>query len=582
MQLKMRPILRVLGAHAWKFHRNNVTGSAYIHNHRFVKGISLASGIKYPRYVIGNTRDVSTGMEKTGPGTIFRSPVPDVELPVQSISDFLFSRFNTFGNTIALVDHGTGRSFQFSQLEDLSRRVGSFLARKGLRKGDVVCYYGTNNPEFALLLLGCSSIGVTLTTASPLYTPDELKSQMEIAGCKTIFTIPPLARKCQEAGFNDLVLVGGSEGGRPFSDALSDDGRAFPSHVRVDPKEDVAILPFSSGTTGLPKGVMLTHHNIVSNLLQFSVNLKTYANDVNIAVLPFFHIYGLASILLCSLMEGAKLVILPGFDPQIYLTALVQHKVTQIHIVPPIILFMARHPLVDKVDLSLIRTVVSAAAPLGDALTIEFMEKRKLPIKQGYGLTETSPVIAVDVDPITVGSVGPLIPNTEAKIIDPDTGESLGHNEVGEVCIRGPQNMKGYHGNPQATNEMVDTEGWLHTGDMGYFKETDRLVISDRMKELIKYKGLQVAPAELEDLLHKHPAVQDVAVVAAADERAGEVPQAFVVIRPNMAAKEEDIRKFVDDQVADHKQLRGGVKFLKEIPKSASGKILRRVLKDMK
>ncbi|KAH3853329.1 hypothetical protein DPMN_095851 [Dreissena polymorpha] len=549
---------------------------------RFVKGISLASGIKYPRYVIGNTRDVSTGMEKTGPGTIFRSPVPDVELPVQSISDFLFSRFNTFGNTIALVDHGTGRSYLYSQLEDLSRRVGSFLARKGLRKGDVVCYYGTNNPEFALLLLGCSSVGVTLTTTNPAYTPAELKQQMTIMGCRTIFTIPALTAKCREVGFDDLIVMGGSEGGRPFSDALSDDGRAFPSDVRVDPKEDVAIVPFSSGTTGLPKGVMLTHYNIVSNLLQFRGMFVTTPEDCNIAVLPFFHLYGMGPVLMGTLQDGGKMVTLPAFDPEAYLNAIVQHKASIIHVVPPMVLFLTRHPLVAKFDLSRVRQVVTGAAPLGDALTKEFMEKRKLQIKQGYGMTELSPVASIDVEPVTIGTVGPLVPNCEAKILDLDTGASLGHNEVGEVCIRGPQVMKGYHDNPKATSQMIDKEGWLHTGDVGFFSDKGRLVISDRLKELIKYKAFQVAPAELEDLLHKHPAVLDVAVVAAADERAGEVPQAFVVIRPNMAAKEEEIRKFVDDQVSDHKKLRGGVKFLKEIPKSPSGKILRRLLKDMK
>ncbi|WAR20164.1 4CL3-like protein [Mya arenaria] len=462
---------------------------------------------------------------------VFKSPYQDLELPVQTISDYLFSRFGLFGDKLALVDNATGSSYLYSQLEELSRRVGSFLSRRGYRKGDVVCYYGTNNPEFALLLLGCSTIGVTLTTANPAYTPKELQQQMGIAGARgLIFTVPALVPKCKEAGFNDLVVIGSADGCLPFTEVLADDGRAFPTDVHINPMEDVAVLPFSSGTTGLPKGVMMS--------------LTSYPEDNNLGVLPFYHIYGMAPILLGSLQDGSTLYTLPAFDPEAYLTAIVKHKITQIHIVPPIILFMARHPICDKFDFSRLRTVLCAAAPLGEALTLEFEEKRKgLKMKQGFGLTETSPVVAVDVEPITLGSVGPLIANVRAKIIDPETSTSLGRNEVGELCVKGPQNMKGYHGNEKATREMIDKDGWLHTGDMGYFTDNDRLVISDRLKELIKYKGMQVAPAELEDVIHKHPAVQDVAVIGVPDERAGELPQAFVVCKPNVNATEDDIKQ---------------------------------------
>ncbi|XP_060606865.1 uncharacterized protein LOC132759159 [Ruditapes philippinarum] len=512
--------------------------------------------------------------------TIFKSPRPAEKLPVVSLSDYMFSRFNKFGSKNALVDDATGTTYTYSQLEELSRNVGSFLYRSGLRKNDVICYYGTNNPEFALLLLGCSSVGVILTTANPAYTSGELERHMEHSGAKMLVTVPPLIPKVQEAEIKNVIVIGGADGCRPFSDLLADDGKCFPSDVTIDPHEDIVILPYSSGTTGLPKGVMLSHFNVVANLRQFKHSTVTTTEDNNFAVLPFYHIYGMAPILFGTLQDGGTLVTTPGFDPEGFLKAIVKHKISQLHIVPPIVLFMARHPVVDKFDLSHVRNVICAAAPLGEALTNEFNDKRQKKIRQGYGLTETSPVVSLDDEDITVGSIGRLVSNTEAKFVNPETGKSLGINETGELCVRGPQNMKGYLENEKATKEMIDEDGWLHTGDVGHMGENGCIVVSDRLKELIKYKGLQVAPAELEDLLHKHPAVQDVAVIGMPDDRAGELPRAYVVLKPNLEIHAHDLMKYVEDHVSDYKKLRGGVEFMKEIPKSPSGKILRRVLKD--
>lgn len=515
-----------------------------------------------------------------GEGTVFRSPRPKEDLPVLSLTDYMFSRFGRFGSKNALVDDATGTTYTYSQLEDLSRRIGSFLYRKGFRKNDVICYYGTNNPEFALLLLGCASVGVVLTTANPAYTSGELERHMEHSGAKSLITIPPLVPKAMEAEIKDIIVVGSAEGCQPFSDMLADDGKYFPTDIKIDPHEDILLLPYSSGTTGLPKGVMLNHFSVLANLRQFKHATITTTEDTNFAVLPFYHIYGMAPILLGTLQDGGTLVTTPGFDPEGFLKAVVKHKVSQLHIVPPIVLFLARHPVVDKFDLSGLRNIICAAAPLGEALTHKFIEKRKKNIRQGYGLTETSPVVALDDENITIGSIGTLVSNTEAKFIDPETGKSLGRNETGELCVRGPQNMKGYLNNEKATKEMIDEDGWLHTGDVGHIADNDCIVISDRLKELIKYKGLQVAPAELEDLIHKHPAVQDVAVIGMPDDRAGELPRAYVVLKPNVEIHAHDLMKYVEENVSDYKKLRGGVEFLKEIPKSPSGKILRRVLKD--
>ncbi|XP_053375982.1 uncharacterized protein LOC123563795 [Mercenaria mercenaria] len=511
---------------------------------------------------------------------IFRSPRPSLELPEISLSEYMFSRFSKFGNGKALVDDATGTVYTYSQLEDLSRKVGSFLYRKGLRKNDVICYYGTNNAEFCLLLLGCASVGVVLTTANPAYTSGELKRQMEHSGTRTLVTIPPLVTKAQQADISDIIVIGNVDNCQPFSDMLADDGRCFPTDITIDPHEDIVIMPYSSGTTGLPKGVMLSHYNVVSNLKQHQQAFSTTTDDTNYAVLPFYHIYGMVISMCGTLQDGGLLVITPGFHPEGFLKAIVNYKVTQLQIVPPILLFLTHHPAVDKYDLSPISNIVCGAAPLGEAITTEFMNKRNKIVKQDYGMTEASPMVALDYDSITVGSAGPLLADTEVKFIDLETGKSLGRNETGEVCVRGPQVMKGYRNNATATKEMIDAGGWLHTGDIGYMRDNECIVIADRLKELIKFKGQQVAPAELEDLLHKHPAVQDVVVIGMPDDRAGELPRAYVVLKPEISVHAHDLMKYVEQNVSDYKRLRGGIEFVKEIPKSPSGKSLRRVFKD--
>ncbi|XP_053383758.1 uncharacterized protein LOC123563781 [Mercenaria mercenaria] len=510
----------------------------------------------------------------------FRSPRASIEIPTTSLSDYMFTQFAKFGSRKAIVDDATDTVYTYSQLEDLSRKVGSFLYRKGLRKNDVICYYGTNNPEFCLLLLGCASVGVVLTTANPAYTSGELKRHIEHSGTRTLVTIPPLVTQARETNISDIIVIGNADGFQSFSDMLADDGKYFPTDITIDPHEDVVIMPYSSGTTGLPKGVMLSHYNVVANLMQLQNAHSMTKDDTNLAVLPFFHIFGMVVTMCGTLRDGGILAITPGFHPERFLNAIVEHKVTHLQMVPPILLFLIRHPAVDKFDLSRLRYIMCGAAPLGKAVTNEFMVKRNLIVRQGYGLSETTTVVAIDNASITTGSVGPLLANTEAKIIDPKTGKSLARNETGELCVRGPQNMLGYLNNEKATNEMIDEKGWLHTGDIGHMGDNDCIVITDRLKELIKYKGHQVAPAELEDLLHNHPAVQDVAVIGMPDDRAGELPRAYVVLKPDISLHEHDIINYVKQNVSDYKRLRGGVEFVKEIPKSPSGKILRRLLRD--
>jgi acyl-CoA synthetase (AMP-forming)/AMP-acid ligase II len=306
-----------------------------------------------------------------------------------------------------------------------------------------------------------------------------------------------------------------------------------------------------------------------------------YETDTLICVLPLFHIYGLVVVLNMGLYSGATVVMMPRFDLESFLKAIQDYDVSLAHIVPPIVLSLSKNPIVDNYKLPKLRTLFSGAAPLGEELTRACMDRLGCNLRQGYGMTETSPVTHSSPAPpleAKFGSVGVAAPNTECKIIDLETGEALGPGQKGEVCVRGPQIMKGYLNNPEATARTIDSEGWLHTGDIGYADEHGHFFIVDRAKELIKYKGFQVPPAELEAVLLTHPCVADAAVIPYPDDEAGEVPKGIIVLRQPVEV--EELLKFVCDRVAPHKRIRH-IEFVEKIPKSPSGKILRRVLVEM-
>ena len=438
----------------------------------------------------------------------------------------------------------------------------------------------SNTPEYAIRFHAVASLGGINTPINPLYTEHEIAHQLKNAGAKFLVAGPTFLDKARaaaaEAGITELFVFGEAEGAIPFSSLLENDGEA--PYVRINPVEDLVALPYSSGTTGLPKGVMLTHHNLVSNLRQMEGLDYFTENDTLLCVLPLFHIYGLVVILNMGLYMGATIVMMPRFDLEEFLKSVTQYRVTLAHLVPPIVLALSKNPIVDDYDLSSLKAIFSGAAPLDENLTRACNQRLNLNIRQGYGMTETSPVThSSPADPARVkyGSVGFAAPNTECKIIDLETGEPLKPNKEGELCVRGPQIMKGYLNRPDATAATIDSERWLHTGDIAYVDEDGHFFIVDRAKELIKYKGFQVPPAELEALLLTHQSVADAAVIPCPDEEAGEVPKAFVVLREEATA--EELMDFVEQRVAPHKKLRF-LEFTDKIPKSASGKILRRML----
>jgi acyl-CoA synthetase (AMP-forming)/AMP-acid ligase II len=326
--------------------------------------------------------------------------------------------------------------------------------------------------------------------------------------------------------------------------------------------------------------VQLTHRNLVANLAQYERITTTDETDVILAVLPFFHIYGMQVLMNGVLHMGARTITMPFFDLEQFLRLIQDHRVTRVAVVPPIVLALAKSPLVDKYDLSSLVQVGSGAAPLSAEVEAEAMRRTGASVVQGFGLTETSPVThAMPFGEARSGSVGVPIPNTEVRVVDPQTGDDLGVGESGELWIRGPQVMKGYLNNEEATRASIDEGGWLHTGDVGHVDEGGYWYITDRIKELIKYKGFQVAPAELEAVLLTHPAVVDAAVIGVDDEEAGEIPKGFVVLRPDDQTTAKQLMTHVSERVAGYKQIRR-IEFIDAIPKSMSGKILRRVLRE--
>jgi acyl-CoA synthetase (AMP-forming)/AMP-acid ligase II len=511
---------------------------------------------------------------------IVASPHPQVAIPDTALTPFVLERAGEFGDRPALVDGPTGRTITFNQLGAMIHAVASGLARRGFVKGDVFAIFSPNLPEYAVAWHGAALAGGIITTINPLYTSEELAFQLNDAGAKYLLTIPQFLDRALEAAnqsaVKEVFVLGEAEGASPFASLLDPDPQ--PIEVSIDPQSDLVVLPYSSGTTGLPKGVMLTHFNLVANICQSEPVVPVGEDDTAIGILPFFHIYGMTVIMNSALHRGCTVVTMPRFDLEEFLRIMQDHRVTRAFLVPPIVLALAKHPLVDKYDLSALKTILSGAAPLGADLAGECSDRLGCLVTQGYGLTETSPVThAIPADPAKnkPGSIGPPIPNTECRVVDPATGDDLGAGESGEVWIRGPQVMQGYLNNPQATNATLDPQGWLHTGDIGYADEDGYFFVVDRLKELIKYKGFQVAPAELEAILVTHPGVSDAAVIPSPDEEAGEIPKAFVVLNSDVST--DELMEFVAGKVAPYKKIRR-MEVVEEIPKSPSGKILRRVL----
>ncbi|KAJ5112566.1 hypothetical protein N7532_000611 [Penicillium argentinense] len=543
---------------------------------------------------------------------------PDINIPDVDLWGLMFEneREEKFPVDKTIYrDAITNRQYTYSGLRDAAIAFGQGLRSAwDWKKGDIITLFTPNSIDMPVVIYGTFFAGGIVSPANPSYSVDELAFQLKDNGTKAIATfkslLPIVTAAARKTGISpgQIILIGDE---RDFSGQfrhVDEIMRATSPHgqlrARLNPDTDLAFLVYSSGTTGLPKGVILSHRNIVSNVLMVSSSVgKSYSwhKDKLIGILPFYHIYGLTCLIHQPLYRGIEMIAMERFDLETFLGTVQDEKITFVYLAPPVLVHLANNPIVDKYDLSSLRMVTSGAAPLTRELVDTVHKRLNIKINQAYGLSETSPITHTqpwDEWYTSVGSVGKLMPNLSAKYLSPDGGE-VPTGQDGELCLKGPSIFKGYLNNEEGTRNAFTSDGYFKTGDVGYHDSRHNFYITDRVKELIKYKGFQVAPAgestsylnetylmaitELEGLLISHPTVADVAVIGV-DQDHTEVPRAYIVLSHSVRESPttaEVIRKWMDSKVSHHKKLRGGVRFVDQIPKSAAGKILRRNLKEI-
>ena len=513
--------------------------------------------------------------------TIYKSRFANIEVQRLSVSERIFKGLSSRMNDPVLIDGPSGRSLTGRETIDQIKCLAGGLNSKGLGAGKVMGIMAPNMPEYAIAFYGMLHAGGTVTTINPSYTAIEVSHQLQDAKTDLLVTTVDFLETAKAAvnqcGLEvEIATIGMMDGVPCLQDLM---GNAQHEQTTIDLERHVAALPYSSGTTGLPKGVMLSHRNLVANIDQFLTMLPTSPGEAAVVFLPLFHIYGLNALLSPYLASGGCIVTMPRFDFDLYLKLVAEYRTPKLWTAPPVALGLAQHPAIDHANLSSVKVLFSAAAPLPDDIGAACASRLGCIVTQGYGMTELSPASHLTPPELArEGAVGLTAPNTETRIVNPETGESVGPNQEGEVQVRGPQVMLGYLNNPQATAETIIDNGWLRTGDLGFVDDDGYLYIRDRLKELIKFKGFQVAPAEVENALLSHPGISDAAVIGIPDTEAGELPCAYVVKKSQHEVSAEDLNAHVSRRLASYKRP-AKISFVEAIPKSASGKILRRILK---
>ncbi|CAD5221491.1 unnamed protein product [Bursaphelenchus okinawaensis] len=546
--------------------------------------------------------------------TIFKSKLPTVtidERPVGAqILDAIWKHSIENPSKKAMINAKDESDYvTYRQMYLHIQSYAAFLNQIGFGHDDVTCLVTKNRWEYPVVLTGTLMVGGVVSAGSYAFTDWELTRQFVDCGASLVVCEHDILSKVLIAvkkapKVKKVVVLGGKTAPGKVGDVrvynLVDVIKQEPSQrlpkVNWRVKKDLALIPYSSGTTGAPKGVMISHYNLsaMRNIFHTFVETCVYRsispdydpkNEALLLVLPFYHAYGCLLMLDCIFTGGTYLV-MGSFEPEVFCAQIQKYRIQLVHVVPPMVVFMAKSPVVDRYDLSSVKWVGSGAAPLGQDLSDELM--KRLPnirgVYQGYGMTEITMASHL-MDPLLakgqkMTSIGALISNNEAIVVDPKTNKKLGPNQQGEICVKSPTIMLGYLHKMHATTATIDQEGWLHTGDIGYADEDGHFFVVDRLKELIKVKGFQVPPAELEDLLLSHPLIADAAVIGVRNQKSGELPKAFIV-RRNKTLTASEVQKFVADKTAHYKHLKGGVEFIDEIPRSPSGKILRKHLRDM-
>ena len=490
----------------------------------------------------------------------------------------------------ALVDTSCGRAFTRGEYAEGVESLARGLVAAGLQPGEVVAILLPNTWEFAITYHAATLAGAVPTLLNPAYREREIRYQLEDSGAVFLITDAPLLKGVNLTGLPELRRVYATRDSHPGAEDFSKLLKLASAkllHPNTPSQEAIAALPYSSGTTGLPKGVMLSHYNLVANVFQLlgPGGTPLVRDDVMLCFLPLYHIYGLTVALTLSLTLGMELILMPRFDIKKLLSLIVEYGVTMMPMVPPAINALRQaaeagcFPTNHKV-----RWIKSGAAPLAPELARRLSELTGIVVNQGYGMTEASPVTHVGyIAPPEMNrpaSIGQPLAQTECRVLDLNDNE-VTQGGAGELVMRGPQFMLGYWKNPQATADVL-RDGWYYSGDIVRTDEDGFYYVLDRRKEMIKYKGFPVAPAEVESVLLEHPAVRDCGVVAKPDDEAGEIPCAFVVVRDGYQASdalEKQLRDFVAERLAHHKQPRE-IRFIQAVPRTPSGKVLRRELRD--
>lgn len=514
-------------------------------------------------------------------GPFYRAAIDIPEIP---FSEMLWESAQRFPEKIAVIYQG--QKISFRELDGLVNSFANALANLGVKKGDRVALYMTNRPEYLISVYGVARLGAVFTPMNPTYKEEEVAHQLQDADVSVVVVQDSLYARVksvrrQVKSLKSVIIVGQrSENGDPlFLDLIRQSSPKHPPQVQLSWNGDLVALPYSSGTTGLPKGVMLTHQNLVANAIQFISSGRITERDTLLLFLPFYHIYGIM-LINGALYSGATQVIMEAFDLDLSLSLAQKHQATLYYAVPPILIQMDGHPNLSAYDVSHLRYIMVGAAPMAPDVAQRVQEKLGVRVLQGYGLTEASPVThlnPVDQGKVKLDSVGLGVSNQEQKIVDLETGErELEVGEVGELAVKGPHVMQGYWKSQEETARVL-RDGWLSTGDIARMDAEGYIYIVDRKKEMIKYKGFSVAPAEVEAVLFQHEAVADCAVIGKPDVEAGEIPKALVLLRSGQEISPDDLMEFVGSRIAGYKRVRE-VAFVTSIPKTASGKILRRVL----
>ena len=498
----------------------------------------------------------------------------------------------------AITDVITGQTRTFCDYLCDAGSLSSYLRHDfGIDHNSTIALFAPNHVDYVPICLAAASCGAMLTPINPQFKADELHKILDRSDSHVLIVhmnnIDVALNAIKGTNVKHIITIPAEDGGPvPLGTTSLCDLKHHPNpttethgSVHGNTQNHPYLLPYSSGTTGLPKGVCLSHSNIISNLLQMETmeSIAFPSNQRLISPLPFFHIYGWLVSAIYSAWQGQEMITMQKFDLETFCEAVEKHRPHRAHLVPPIIVQLTKNPVVDNYDLSSLEMIVSAAAPLSKETEINLLERIGCPVKQAWGMSELSPIAIFTSDfNLRSGSVGHLTPDTFGKIVNP-SGKSLPSGHEGELMIKGPQVMMGYLNDTEKTVECLSTDGWLRTGDVARYDEDGFFYITDRIKELIKVRGYQVAPAELEALLLTHPQLSDAAVIPVPDEMSGELPRAYVTMKDGIAVEdvtEEDIKAWVKKRVAPFKRLAGGVRFIDKVPKSASGKILRRLLVD--